>query len=143
MSRPTKYNEEIQELTDKYIDGDWKSFEEGDAIPTVEGLMDYIYTNTDPKVHVVEKTIYNWKDANPAFLQSLERLKRLQKRVLQNETLRNNYNQSIGKVILAVNHGMIEKTATDITSSDGSMKPTSIELIGVIADEQSTATDTE
>lgn len=39
-------------------------------------------------------------------------------------------------------HGF-NKTTLDHTSSDGSMKPTSIELIGVIADEQSTATDTE
>ena len=39
-------------------------------------------------------------------------------------------------------HGF-NKTTLDHTSSDGSMKPTSIELIGVIADEQGTATDTE
>jgi hypothetical protein len=136
VSRPTLYDEELQAKADLYVDSAWKDFDGGeDIFPSVEALVDYL--------NVSERSIYNWRDAHPEFMQTLERLKRKQKRILQNKSAKNEYNATISKLILSVNHGMVEKTATDLTSSDGSMKPTSIELIGVLANEHSAPTDTE
>lgn len=119
--RPTKYSQKMLDKANEYVDGAYR--DDGSVIPTVEGLANYL--------QVVVSTVENWgNDKNkPEFLGALKRLKQSQKLNLMNNALQGTYNPTIAKLILSANHGMNEKTETDHTSSDGSMKmPTSIVL---------------
>ena len=46
-----------------------------------------------------------------------------------NGSLSGEFREKTATLALSSNHGLVIKTATDITSSDGSMKPTVIELV--------------
>jgi hypothetical protein len=117
MARPTKYNEEIQDKADEYLDK-WKELSE--AVPSVAGLSLYIDT---PK-----QTMYDWGKKFPAFSYTLGKVQTTQEFTLVNKGLLNEINANIGKFMM-YNHGYKEKTEQDLMSSDGSMKPTVIELV--------------
>jgi hypothetical protein len=123
--RPTKYNEEIQDKADEYLDK-WEDSKE--AVPTVAGLSLYIDT---PK-----RTMYDWGDKFPEFSHTLGKVQTTQEFTLVNKGLLNEINANIGKFMM-YNHGYKEKTEQDLMSSDGSMKqPTKIQLVGVRADDK-------
>jgi hypothetical protein len=125
MARPTKYNEEIQDKADEYLDK-WKELSE--AVPTVAGLSLYIDT---PK-----RTMYDWGDKFPEFSHTLGKVQTTQEFTLVNKGLLNEINANIGKFMM-YNHGYKEKSEQDLMSSDGSMKqPTKIQLVGVRADDK-------
>lgn len=108
MGRPTKYNKEIQEKADEYVE----SFaSHGDVIPTVEGLCLILDIRT--------QTAYNWADDKPEFFDTLDRIKAKQKQGLVNGSLRGEYNSAIAKLLLSHNHGVKETTATEHTGKDG------------------------
>lgn len=125
--RPTKYSKEIQEKADHYVDNHEQY---GDLVPTVAGLAIQLGT--------VKKTIYNWSDQHDKFLHTLGRLNQRQEHKLAMGGLGNEMNANIVKLMLA-NHNYSDKVQQEVSSPDGSLKPTHIILEGVSAN---TSTDT-
>ncbi len=97
MARPTKYNEEMQEKADHYLE---HYPEEGDLVPTGEGLSLVL--------GVSRATLYVWEKAFPLFSDTLDRMNATQSKALINGGLGGEYNSTITKLMLA-NHGYIEK----------------------------------
>lgn len=135
MARPIEYSEDYIQKVDEYLavcQDEYAEFHKtrGDKsdsydrlvkvkLPTIEGFALYI--------DVSVKSLYNWADNNPAFLQALERIKTVQKERLLSGGLSGDYNPMIAKLVLSSNHGMREKT--DVTS-DGKQLPTPIYIPG-------------
>lgn len=124
--RPTKYKPEYCQKVDDYL---VENQDEVEAVveseneqtgrtrydrrfkvrlPTIEGFASYL--------DVSKQTLYNWSEEHKEFLDSLGKIEREQHSRLVNEGLAGNYNPTIAKLILTNNHGMSEKTETDITS---------------------------
>jgi len=78
-------------------------------LPTIEKFAVYIG-------HVVS-TLYEWDKLYPEFSKALNKIKQEQKNRLLDNGLSGAYNSTIAKLILSANHGMSEKTLTDITSN--------------------------
>ncbi len=97
MARPTKYNEEVLEKAKDYIEN---HLEQGDEVPSIEGLAYYI--------GVGRKNLYNWAEENSEFLHTLDDIKSKQAKMLINGGLVGDYNASIAKLML-YNHGYSEK----------------------------------
>ena len=128
MGRPTKLTEEIIKQAENYIAGDWEKLKH--VMPSAVGLAKVI--------GVSKKTLYNWADNNDDFLHILAELNTEQEFTLLNKGLSGEFNTAITKLVLT-KHDYSDKVAQDVTSSDGSMKPTVIELVGVSS--ESTAED--
>ena len=123
MARPTKYSEELLDIARDYL----KNFRKhGDFVPSVEGLADTLDIHRD--------TVYDWKDKYDEFSDIYKKVLTKQARGLINGGLSNEFNASTTKMMLT-KHGYSDRIETDISSSDGSMKPTVIELVGVRPDE--------
>ena len=107
MARPTKYNKAILEKANKYLKA-WK--DEGDMIPSIEGLSDYI--------KIARSTIYDWsEDENKAeFSDMLDELQSLQARTLINNGLSGEFNSNITKLVLT-KHNYSDKR--ELTGADG------------------------
>ena len=120
--RPTKYNEEIQAKADEYLE----TWEDNQTVPTVAGLSLHIGT---PK-----STMYDWAKVNDKFSDTLWILQAIQELNLVNKSLKNEINAQISKLMLA-NHDYSERQEIDHTSSDESMKPTVVTLVGKRADD--------
>lgn len=132
--RPTKYDDTIIEKTIEYIDScedeefDWtKSESSGETsrseswehrtkvnLPTMEGLA--------IKLKVTRDTLYEWKEVYPDFSYTLELLLQKQKHMLFTKGLSGDYNATIAKLGLSANHGMKEKTETELSNPDGNLK---------------------
>jgi hypothetical protein len=116
---PSKYDPKYCLEVDKYIASCKDTTDENGRItvniPTFEGFIDYL------GVGIVEKTLYNWREQFPEFLQSLEKITRTQKVKVLSNGLAGTYNPTIAKLVLSANHGMSEKTQTDITSKGESV----------------------
>lgn len=127
VGRPTDYDDTIVKRTLEYIDAcedeeyDWtKSTSSGKVdseswehrikvkLPTVEGLALFLDVSRD--------TIYEWGDKHKDFSDTLKKLKAKQAEQLISKGLSGDYSPIITKLILSSNHGMKEKTETDITS---------------------------
>ena len=122
--RPTKYSDSILEKAQVFLKEcvdeieEWhktrgeksNSFERITHVnlPTVEGLAIYL------KVH--RDTLYEWSSKHKEFSDTLEQLSQLQRDVLTKKALSGEYSPIIAKLLLSSNHGMAEKTETDITS---------------------------
>lgn len=104
MSRPTKYNDEVQAKAEGYADN---FLAYGDPVPTVAGLADCL--------DVSRKTIYNWAEDHPVFLHTLDRIENRQHKFLVAGGLTNEFNAGITKLMLH-NHGYSDKSSTDVTS---------------------------
>jgi len=124
MARPTKYNDEILEKAEDYI----KNYiAYGDQIPMIDGLALELGIHRD--------TINDWEKKYPEFSDIVRGLMTKQGRVLMNGSLSGEFREKTATLALSSNHGLVIKSETDITSSDGSLKqPTKIELVGVRAD---------
>ena len=120
MGRPTKLTEEIIKQAENYIAGDWEKLKH--VMPSAVGLAKVI--------GVSKKTLYNWADNNDEFLHILAELNTEQEFTLLNKGLSGEFNTAITKLVLT-KHDYSDKVSQDVTSSDGSMKPTVIELVGV------------
>lgn len=116
LGRPTKYNEEMQAKADEYL----ATYTKDSVVPSVAGLSLYI--------DVPDSTIYDWKAKHPEFTGTLGRIKKKQEAELLNKGLTSEFNATIVKLMLH-NHGYSDKVEQDLKSSDGSMKPTVIELV--------------
>jgi hypothetical protein len=118
VGRPSKYTDELIAKARGYIA---HAFHQ-EKLPTIEGLAIYL--------QVKRSTIYDWaKDpAKEEFSDILEEVLAHQAETLINKGLRGEYNSTIAKVILT-KHNYSDRQELDHTSSDGSMKPTVIELV--------------
>jgi len=133
--RPTDYKEEYIEEVEKYLNECEDEYDEfhktrGDKsdsyqrlltvnLPTIEGFA--------LRLDVSEKTIYNWRDKHPKFLQSLSKIKREQKKRLLDSGLSGDYNPTIAKLILSSNHGMVERK--DVTTDGEKLQPVLVKFI--------------
>lgn len=122
VGRPTKYNEDMLDKALDYLEN-FMSY--GDAVPSHAGLA--------CELNVNKQTIYNWAKDHPEFFDTLEAIKERQERLLVNGGLTNEFNGTITKLMLA-NYGYSDKLDQSISSPDGSLAPTKIELVGVRAE---------
>ena len=109
MARPSTYSDDMPEKVLDYVE----NYElAGDLLPSVEGLADHLSVHRD--------TIYEWAkhEDKAAFSDTLEALKRKQKKILMEKGLVGEYNPTITKLMLSHNHGVYEKSAQQITGAD-------------------------
>ena len=116
MGRPTKYNEEIQDKADEYL----TEYKIDSVVPSAIGLSLYL--------DISDSTLYDWGRKHKDFSLTLEKIKKKQATELINKGLTSEFNPTIVKLMLH-NHGYSDKVEQDLKSSDGSMKPTIIELV--------------
>lgn len=117
--RPTKLTEEMMDKADHYI-ANHLSY--GDPVPTIEGLA--------CELDVSRSTLYVWSDASPDFSDILSKLMSHQGRKLLAGGLTGDFNAPFAKM-MATKHGYSDRIEQDLTSSDGTMKPISIQVVGV------------
>jgi hypothetical protein len=80
-------------------------------------------------------TVNDWEKKYPEFSDIVRTLMTHQGRKLMNGSLNGTFRERTATLALSSNHGLVAKTETDITSSDGTMKPpTIIQLVGKIDD---------
>jgi hypothetical protein len=121
MARPTKWSKEIEEQAYDYI-RDYGNH--GHMIPSIEGLAIVLDLHRD--------TLYDWaKHKDKKFSDILGKLLQMQQQKLIDGGLSNKFNSAITKLVLG-KHGFHDKMEQDITSSDESMKPTVIKLVGKV-----------
>ena len=124
MARPSKYNATILEKAEDYIKNYIKY---GDQIPMIDGLALELGIHRD--------TVNDWEKKYPEFSDIVRTLMTHQGRKLMNGSLSGEFRERTATLALSSNHGLVAKTETDITSSDGTMKPpTIIQLVGKIDD---------
>lgn len=112
VGRPTKLTSELIERARGYLDSCVDDIEGKKVnLPSVEGFADWL--------RVSDSIIYDWAKINDEFSDTLEKIKRAQKNKLVNNGLAGTYNPTIAKLILSSNHGMVEKTASELTGKDG------------------------
>ena len=122
MARPSKYNATILEKAEDYIKNYIKY---GDEIPMIDGLALELGIHRD--------TVNDWEKKYPEFSDIVRTLMTHQGRKLMNGSLNGTFRERTATLALSSNHGLVAKTETDITSSDGTMKPpTIIQLVGKI-----------
>ena len=133
--RPTLYSEEMLQRAEEYIDRFSSNVvdKEADAtrlevIPSVAGLSLYLGVN--------RSTVYEWGRVHEKFSHTLERLNALQEASLLSGGLQGRFNANIAKLALA-NHNYSDKIQTDMTSSDGSLGPSRIEIVAPSIDKDS------
>jgi len=120
MGRPTKYTKQLLKAAWEYLD----NYEEaGDLVPSVVGLA--------ISLGITKATCYVWAQeaGKEEFLDILTRVSDLQEQKLMRGGLSGEYNPAITKMMMT-KHGYSDKIEQDHKSSDGSMKPTTIELVG-------------
>ena len=100
--RPSKYTVDMPDRCKLYTQKGY--IENDEVIPTVCGFACYVGT--------CEKTIYNWADAHPEFLQALDELHSKQQQILLSKGLLGEFNSTIDKLILMNNHGYKERRDT-------------------------------
>ncbi len=124
MARPSKYNDKILEKAEDYIKNYIKY---GDEIPMIDGLALELCIHRD--------TVNDWEMKYPEFSDIVRTLMTHQGRKLMNGSLNGSFRERTATLALSSNHGLVAKTETDITSSDGTMKPpTIIQLVSKIDD---------
>lgn len=117
--RPTKYSEEILTKSEDYIANHLKY---GDPVPTIEGLA--------CELDLSRPTLYDWGNKHPDFSYILEKLMSKQGRKLLAGGLTGEFNAPFAKM-MATKHGYSDRIEQDHSSSDGTMRPTVIEIVGV------------
>jgi hypothetical protein len=116
--RPTKYTPELLAKANEYLDVYIR------LIPSHQDLALYL--------GIADATLYRWADEKPEFKEILSRVKQTQFAVAMDGGLSNDMNASIVKLLMG-KHGLSDKM--DTTSSDGSMSPTTVTRIELVAKE--------
>lgn len=118
--RPTKYSQAMYEKASAYVNGGWA--EDGKPIPSAPRLS--------RKLGVTKSTLYEWASKHPEFSDLLDDMNAEQESTLLEQGLLGEYNSNIVKLVLG-KHGYSDKTEQDISSKDGTLRPTVIEVVGV------------
>ena len=111
--RPSEYKPEYVDLVIAYlatqqdIPNDYSGTKKVN-LPTRESFAKYI--------DVSLKSLLNWEAEHPEFLRALEKIDHEQKQRVLEKSLVGDYNSTIAKLILSSNHGMRERTETDLTT---------------------------
>jgi hypothetical protein len=110
--QPTKYNELVIPKLVEYI---LSCSREQTELPTIEGFANSIDVDPD--------TIDNWCKDHVEFFGAIKKLKCKQKNQLMNDGLYGGkeVNQAMAIFLLKANHGLIEKSAVDVTSGGQSL----------------------
>jgi hypothetical protein len=116
--RPTKYTPELLAKANEYLSVYTR------LIPSHQDLALYL--------GIADATLYRWADEKPEFKEILSRVKQTQFAVAMDGGLSNDMNASIVKLLMG-KHGLSDKM--DNTSSDGSMSPTTVTRIELVAKE--------
>lgn len=126
--RPTKYEPRFIQEVDRYLDTTGK---EQTHLPKIESFALFIGVN--------KSSLYEWKDKYPEFSHALEKLMARQAEQLIDDGIYGGkeVNPTIVKLLLQNNHGMREKTDTDITSGGESI------AIKIVSDVGNNTTNTE
>lgn len=116
MARPSKYKAE-------YCDLLIQRAREGASL-----------TEFCAEVGISRQTLHNWKDSHPEFLDAYIRAevegRAYWERWLRTEGITDSrINAPLVKLYLANRFGMSDKQSVDHTSSDGTMRPTRIEIV--------------
>jgi hypothetical protein len=120
MARPTKYTDEIQEKADRYV---YEHDKFDDPVPSMEGLAFAL------GIH--RSTLYDWANSGekPEFSDTLERIQLQQARLLISKGLKNEFNTTIVKLMMA-NHGYSERIQNDMIIHDDKVEmPDVIHLV--------------
>ena len=122
MGRPSGLTPDLIEKAKEYLLDGYQEF--GNIVPSVAGLGCYL--------GIGRSTIYEYKEQNKEFSDTLDAILMKQEMLLINGGLSQQFSGTITKLMLA-NHGYSDSVKQDHTSSDGSMtpKPTRIELVGL------------
>ena len=117
VGSPTKYTPEFIEKAEEYAEK-WEEL--GDPVPMLCGLA----------VHcgVTKETVSRYRKKHDDFDQLCARVMAEQEKVLLQKGLTRKHDNSLTKLML-MRHGYNERTQVDMTSSDGSMSPTKIEIV--------------
>lgn len=110
VGRPSKYNEELQALADRYI---FEYPSQEDVIPSAAGLCVWL--------GISRSTLHHWERIHPEFSYTLDSIRSLQEKAALNKGLTGEFNSTIVKLVLA-NHGYSDKQQTDITSGGKPIK---------------------
>ena len=115
VGRPTKYNDDLQELADTYI----FNYKDHDAvIPSRVGLCCFL--------GIAKSTSFEWEALYPAFSDTLANIEALQEHVALNRGLDGTFNATIVKLVMA-NHGYSDRQNIDVTSNGETMKGRSLD----------------
>ena len=120
MARPTKYTQEIQEKADRYV-LEHEKFD--DPVPSMEGLAFVL--------GISRSTLYDWANSGekPEFSDTLEKIQLQQARLLISKGLKNEFNTTIVKLMMA-NHGYSERIQNDMIVHDDKVEmPDVIHLV--------------
>lgn len=117
VGRPSKLGESLEKAKE-YLLGAYETF--GEVVPSIAGLACYL--------GIARSRVYEYKEQSEEFKDTLEAILVLQESKLINKGLLGDFNPTITKLMLA-NHGYSDKQEVDLSSSDGSMRPTTIQLV--------------
>jgi hypothetical protein len=110
--RPLEYKEQYVAMADTYLAAQQDEVSENGKLkvnlPTIEGFALFLGVN--------KTSLYEWEKLHPEFSNALNKIRTEQQQRLLNSGLSGDYNSTIAKLVLSANHGMREKTETDITS---------------------------
>jgi len=106
MARPTDYTEALELVAIEYVNGGYLNHDQ--VIPSVVGMAVVL--------NVAKSTLYKWvEDNRGTFSDTLALCNDTQHAKLLNGGLSGAFNATIAKLALS-NHGVVEKTETDVTS---------------------------
>ena len=108
--RPVEYTPEMLDKVEEYIQ---EAIPQNMKIPTIEGIS--------LKLGISRETVYDWARKYPAFSDTLERIKVLQKEHLTEIGIfgGKEINANIVALFLKANHGMVETVRNELTGADG------------------------
>lgn len=118
--RPTKYNPSFIDMVDEYLATCGR---EQTKLPTFEGFSLFLDVSLD--------AMAEWRKLYPDFNGALKRIEKMQKEQLINDGIYGGkeVNSTIVKLLLQNNHGMREKSDTDITTNGKDIAPVLVKFI--------------
>lgn len=110
--RPTKYQDSFIGQAEVYLMQCEDTMTERGKLqvklPTTDGFARFL--------GVARSSLYLWEKDHPEFSDALDKIRHEQQERLLNMGLSGDYNPTIAKLVLSANHGMKEKTETDVTT---------------------------
>lgn len=119
--RPSKYNDELQALADRYI---FEYRTQDDVIPSAAGLCVWL--------GISRPTLHEWDRAHPDFSKTLDAIRSLQEKAALNKGLTGEFNSTIVKLVLA-NHGYSDKQSVDHTTAGNPIQSTQDAVLAALA----------